>query len=85
MAKHAIRATSACIVVEGYFDVVRLVSAGFEWVVAPLGTALTEEQAALLPRYTKQAFLLYDNDMAGLKATFRPATSCCARGCPCRW
>jgi DNA primase len=58
-------------VVEGYFDVVRLVSAGFEWVVAPLGTALTEDQAALLPRYAKQAYLLYDNDLAGLKATFK--------------
>jgi DNA primase len=58
-------------IVEGYFDVVRLVSAGFEWVVAPLGTALTEDQAALLPRYARQAFLLYDNDRAGLKATFR--------------
>jgi DNA primase len=58
-------------IVEGYFDVVRLVSAGFEWVVAPLGTALTEDQAAMLPRYARQAFLLYDNDKAGLKASFR--------------
>lgn len=71
MAKHAIRREARVMIVEGYFDVVRLVSAGFEWVVAPLGTALTEEQAALLPRYAKQAFLLYDNDMAGLKATFK--------------
>jgi DNA primase len=71
MAKHAIRREGRVMIVEGYFDVVRLVSAGFEWVVAPLGTALTEDQAALLPRYAKQAFLLYDNDMAGLKATFK--------------
>ena len=71
MAKHAIRREGRVMIVEGYFDVVRLVSAGFEWVVAPLGTALTEDQAALLPRYAKQAFLLYDNDLAGLKATFR--------------
>jgi DNA primase len=71
MAKHAIRREGRVMIVEGYFDVVRLVSAGFEWVVAPLGTALTEDQAALLPRYAKQAFLLYDNDIAGLKATFR--------------
>ena len=71
MAKHAIRRESRVMIVEGYFDVVRLVSAGFEWVVAPLGTALTEDQAAMLPRYAKQAFLLYDNDMAGLKATFK--------------
>ncbi len=71
MAKHAIRREGRVMIVEGYFDVVRLVSAGFEWVVAPLGTALTEDQAAMLPRYAKQAFLLYDNDMAGLKATFK--------------
>ena len=70
MAKHAIRREGRVMLVEGYFDVVRLVSAGFEWVVAPLGTALTEEQAAMLPRYAKQAFLLYDNDEGGLKATF---------------
>jgi DNA primase len=71
MAKHAIRREGRVMVVEGYFDVVRLVSAGFEWVVAPLGTALTEDQAALLPRFAKQAYLLYDNDLAGLKATFK--------------
>ena len=71
MAKHVIRKDDRVMVVEGYFDVVRLVSAGFEWVVAPLGTALTDEQAALLRRYTKNAFLLYDSDRAGLKATFR--------------
>ncbi|MEO8879513.1 MAG: DNA primase [Gemmatimonadaceae bacterium] len=71
MAKHAIRREGRVMIVEGYFDVVRLVSAGFEWVVAPLGTALTEDQAALLPKYAKQAYLLYDNDLAGLKATFR--------------
>jgi DNA primase len=71
MAKHAIRREGRVMIVEGYFDVVRLVSAGFEWVVAPLGTALTEDQAALLPRYAKQAYLLYDNDLAGLKATFK--------------
>ena len=71
MAKHVIRKDDRVMVVEGYFDVVRLVSAAFEWVVAPLGTALTDEQAVLLRRYTKNAFLLYDSDRAGLKATFR--------------
>ncbi|HEU4641236.1 MAG TPA: DNA primase [Gemmatimonadaceae bacterium] len=71
MAKHVIRRDDRVMIVEGYFDVVRLVSAGFDWVVAPLGTALTEGQAALLRRYTTNAFLLYDSDKAGLKATFR--------------
>jgi DNA primase len=71
MAKHVIRRDDRVMIVEGYFDVVRLVSAGFDWVVAPLGTALTESQAHLLRRFTKNAFLLYDSDRAGLKATFR--------------
>jgi DNA primase len=70
-AKHAIRREERVVVVEGYFDAVRLWSAGLEPVVAPLGTALTEQQSALLGRYTRTAFLLYDSDRAGLKATFR--------------
>jgi len=71
MARHVIRRDERAMVVEGYFDVVRLVTAGFDWVVAPLGTALTEQQAALLRRYTRNVYLLYDSDQAGLKATFR--------------
>ena len=70
-AKNAIRRDERAIVVEGYFDVIRLVAAGIEPVVAPLGTALTEAQAVLLTRYAKNVFLLYDSDPAGLKATFR--------------
>ena len=70
-AKHAIRREDRVVLVEGYFDAVRLWSAGLDPVVAPLGTALTEQQAALLGRYTRTAFLLYDSDRAGLKATFR--------------
>jgi DNA primase len=58
-------------VVEGYFDAMRLVGAGVDSVVAPLGTALTEGQAELIKRYSKNVFLLYDSDKAGLKATFR--------------
>ncbi len=70
-AKNAIRKEGSVIVVEGYFDVLRLVVAGCEHVVAPLGTALTGDQAALLKRYAPVAILLLDSDMAGLKATFR--------------
>ena len=72
-AKNQIRKENAVIVVEGYFDVLRLVLAGCEHVVAPLGTALTADQAALLRRFTAHAILLLDSDMAGLKATFRAA------------
>ena len=70
-ARNAIRKEGMVILVEGYFDVLRLLLAGIEHVVAPLGTALTPDQAALLRRYSQQAVLLLDSDMAGLKATFR--------------
>ena len=72
-ARNAIRREDRALVVEGYFDVVRLVTAGLESVVAPLGTALTADQAALLARYTKNIFLLYDSDKAGQRATFKAA------------
>jgi DNA primase len=70
-AKGPIRKEESVILVEGYFDVLRLILAGVEHVVAPLGTALTADQAALLKRYASSATLLYDSDQAGLKATFR--------------
>jgi DNA primase len=70
-AKQSIRKAERLIVVEGYFDAIRLMLAGINEVVAPLGTALTEQQAALIRKYTKNVFLLYDSDQAGLKATFR--------------
>lgn len=71
LAKHAIRKEETAIVVEGYFDVISMSLAGIENVVAPLGTAMTSDQAALLQRSAKQAILLYDSDQAGLRATFR--------------
>ncbi len=70
-AKHAIRKAERAILVEGYFDVLRLALAGFEEVVAPLGTGLSSEQAQLVARYTSHVVLLYDPDDAGLRATFR--------------
>ena len=70
-AKGPIRKEEAVILVEGYFDVLRLVLAGIEHVVAPLGTALTPDQATLLRRFAPTAVLLYDSDQAGLRATFR--------------
>jgi DNA primase len=72
-ARHAIRKEEAALVVEGYFDVIQLALNGIEHVVAPLGTALTPDQASLLRRFTQQVTLLYDSDAAGLRATFRAA------------
>jgi DNA primase len=70
-SRNAIRKADRSLVVEGYFDALRLISAGVEEVVAPLGTALTETQAGMLRKYSRNVFLLYDSDAAGLKATFR--------------
>jgi DNA primase len=70
-AKGAIRKEESVILVEGYLDVLRLVWAGIEHVVAPLGTALTPDQGTLLRRFAPAAVLLYDSDQPGLRATFR--------------
>jgi DNA primase len=70
-AKNDIRREDQVLVVEGYFDVVRLMAAGVNTVVAAMGTALTESQAAILRKLTRNVFLLYDSDKPGLQATFR--------------
>ena len=70
-AKDYIRDEGYAILVEGYFDVLKLFSEGIKNVVAPLGTALTQEQAELLSKYTKKAYLLYDGDSAGQNAMSR--------------
>lgn len=79
-AKQSIRKADRVIVVEGYFDLIRVALAGVEEVVAPLGTALTPEQAEAIARYTKNVLLLYDSDEPGLKATFRAADELLAHG-----
>lgn len=71
IAKHGMRKAERAILVEGQFDVLRTALAGFEEVVAPLGTGLTDDQAELLRRHTTQVILLYDSDEPGLRATFR--------------
>ncbi len=59
------------ILVEGYMDAIALHQYGFDCAVASLGTALTEDGAALLSRYTDQLVLIYDADAAGQSATRR--------------
>src|SRR5690606_5023095 len=61
------------IAVEGYMDVIALAQAGFENVVAPLGTALTENQMELLWRMSGEPVLCFDGDQAGIKAAWRTA------------
>ncbi len=59
------------ILVEGYFDVLKLYANGVINVVAPLGTALTPDQARILSYFTKNIVLLFDGDDAGMKAAHR--------------
>jgi DNA primase len=59
------------IVVEGYMDVIALAEAGFPQTVAPLGTALTEDQVKLLWRLAPEPVLCFDGDGAGRRAAFR--------------
>jgi len=71
LAVDAIRKASRAIVVEGYFDVLGLHRAGFAETVAPCGTALSEEHAKRLHRYTPEVVLLFDGDAAGQRAAER--------------
>jgi len=70
-AREEMRRSDEVIVVEGYFDQLALHRAGVGNAVATCGTALTEEHGRLLQRYAKKVLLLFDQDKAGLKATFR--------------
>ena len=69
----ASRQTGRVIVVEGYMDVIALAQAGFADTVAPLGTALTEQQIQMLWRMTEKPLLCFDGDAAGQKASMRAA------------
>lgn len=70
-ARVAIRAADQAVIVEGYLDVIAVQQAGYENVVSPMGTALTEEQLRLLKRYTRRIVLALDPDAAGEKAVLR--------------
>jgi DNA primase len=67
------RETNEIIVVEGYMDVIALAQAGISNAVAPLGTALTEEQIDLLWRVAQEPILCFDGDDAGQRAAARAA------------
>lgn len=69
------------ILVEGYMDVVSLYQSGVRNVSASLGTALTENQARLIKRYTKNVILSYDADSAGQNAAFRGLDILYREGC----
>ena len=72
-ARQATHNGSPLIVVEGYVDVIAMVTSGFGGAVAPLGTALTENQLALLWKMADEPILCFDGDRAGQKAAYRAA------------
>ena len=72
-ARKAAHDAGTVIAVEGYVDVIRMVSAGFAHTVAPLGTALTERQLQILWRMADEPILCFDGDKAGIRAAGRAA------------
>ncbi len=70
-ARKPIRQADQVVIVEGYLDVIALHQAGYENVVSPMGTALTEDQLRLLKRFTRRIVLALDPDVAGQKAVLR--------------
>jgi DNA primase len=72
-ARKAAHDGAQLIVVEGYVDVIAMVTSGFPGAVAPLGTALTESQLALIWKMTDEPVLCFDGDRAGQKAAYRAA------------
>jgi DNA primase len=72
-ARQAAHNGSPLVVVEGYVDVIAMVGSGFAATVAPLGTALTENQLALLWKMADEPILCFDGDKAGQKAAWRAA------------
>ncbi len=70
-ARKPIRTADEAVIVEGYLDVIALHQAGYENVISPMGTALTEEQLRLVKRFTRKIVLALDPDTAGQKAILR--------------
>ena len=81
LTRQDINKKDCAILVEGYMDVISLYQAGVRNVSASLGTALTEQQAAMLKRYTKNVILCYDSDSAGRAAALRGMDILRAAGC----
>ncbi len=72
--KSEISSEGRAVIVEGYMDVISLYQSGIRNVAASLGTALTDNQARLLCRYSKNIILSYDSDNAGISAALRGIT-----------
>jgi DNA primase len=78
-ARKAAHEKGVVVAVEGYMDVIAMAGMGFDNAVAPLGTALTEEQLAVLWRMADEPILCFDGDKAGRRAAFRALDVALAR------
>ncbi|MBY6277737.1 DNA primase [Symbiobacterium thermophilum] len=83
-AKEAMRARNQAILVEGYMDVLMPHQAGIQNVVAPLGTALTDEQVRIIRQQAQQVIVAFDMDTAGQLATLRGLQKLYDSGCDVR-
>lgn len=83
-AKEAMRARNQAILVEGYMDVIMPHQAGIKNVVAPLGTALTDEQSRVIRQQAQQVIVAFDMDTAGQMATLRGLQKLYDSGCDVR-
>ncbi|MGC6439491.1 MAG: DNA primase [Candidatus Puniceispirillaceae bacterium] len=75
-ARQMIRAKKPLLVVEGYMDVIAVTASGLAGALAPLGTALTDDQIKLLWRLSEEPILCFDGDAAGQKAAMRAIERC---------
>lgn len=80
LAANSIRQSRTVIIVEGYLDVIGLTNLEVQNVVAPLGTAITENQIRILKSYADSGILMLDGDNAGRKAAFRTVGLCLKEG-----
>jgi DNA primase len=83
LALPEIRQSKTVYIAEGYMDVIALHQAGIASAVAPLGTALTGDQAKLLQLWAEKAVLVFDNDEAGIKAAYKAIITCRKAGLSC--
>ena len=75
-AKKAMRETKSVIFCEGYMDCIAYHQCGIEYAVAPLGTALTDEQVRMIRGFVETVYLSFDSDEAGQNATLRAILMC---------
>ncbi|MGN0728243.1 DNA primase [Treponema sp.] len=79
-AKPAIREKRKVVFCEGYMDCIAYHQCGINWAVAPLGTALTNEQISLVKNFVEEIYLSFDSDGAGQKATRKAILMCRSQG-----